>query len=155
MDIPLPLDADLFYNAIMKILTPLYLLFGVALAFGAGEPGKTIKRVPVTDANSINGQTLFTHYCAVCHGPDAKGTGPAADALKKAPADLTQIARKAGGNFPEVHVMRVIKGDDIVGAHGSRDMPIWGELFTSLRGKETADLRVNALMKYIESVQAK
>ena len=51
--------------------------------------------------------------------------------------------------------MRVIKGDDAVGAHGSRDMPVWGELFRSLRSKEDGDLRVNALLKYVESIQAK
>jgi hypothetical protein len=91
----------------------------------------------------------------VCHGKDAKGTGPAADALKKGPADLTQISRKSGGTFPEVHVMRIIRGDDVVGAHGSRDMPIWSELFTSLSSKETTELRVNALMKYLQTIQAK
>ena len=146
----------------MRILTPLYLLIPLALTVGTASvraqetkgPTKTIKRVPVTDAATLDGQTLFNHYCAVCHGQDAKGSGPAADALKKGPADLTQISRKSGGAFPEVHVMRVIKGDDVVGAHGSRDMPIWGELFTSLKGRETAELRVNALMRYIEQIQA-
>lgn len=145
----------------MRIFKPLYLVAALALVLATGsarakEPGKTIKRVPVTDVATIDGQQLFNHYCAVCHGQDAKGTGPAADALKKAPADLTQITRRSGGaTFPEVHVMRIIKGDDIVGAHGTRDMPIWGELFTSLRGKETTELRVNALMRYLESIQAK
>jgi mono/diheme cytochrome c family protein len=145
----------------MRILTPAYLILPVALAVGlasarADEPTKTIKRVPVTDAATMDGQQLFSHYCAVCHGTDLKGTGPAAEALKKRPADLTQITRKSGGNFPEVHVIRVIKGaDDTIGAHGSRDMPIWGELFTSLKSKETAELRVNSLMRYIEGVQAK
>src|SRR5579871_926206 len=147
----------------MKIFTPQYLMIGLTLAFGStaalpqqvNEPTKTIKRVPVTDVHTIDGQALFDHYCAVCHGKDAKGTGPAADALKKTPADLTQISRKSGGNFPEVHVMRIIKGDDVVGAHGSRDMPIWGEQFTSLNGRETTELRVNALMKYLETMQAK
>jgi mono/diheme cytochrome c family protein len=140
-----------------------YLMFALALVFGTTparaqetkEPTKTIKRVPVTDVHTIDGQVLFDHYCAVCHGKDAKGTGPAADALKKGPADLTQISRKAGGTFPEVHVMRIIKGDDVVGAHGSRDMPIWSELFTSLSSKETTELRVNALMKYLQTIQAK
>jgi mono/diheme cytochrome c family protein len=138
-------------------------MIGLALVFGMSAapaqenqaPSKTIKRVPVTDVHSVDGQVLFEHYCAVCHGKDAKGTGPAADALKKTPADLTQVARKNGGKFPEVHVMRVIKGDDTVGAHGSRDMPIWGELFASLSSKESSELRVNGLMKYVESIQAK
>jgi mono/diheme cytochrome c family protein len=147
----------------MRIFTLQYLMIGLALVFGMSAapaqenqaPSKTIKRVPVTDVHSVDGQVLFEHYCAVCHGKDAKGAGPAADALKKAPADLTQVARKNGGKFPEVHVMRVIKGDDTVGAHGSRDMPIWGELFTSLSSKESSELRVNGLMRYVESVQAK
>jgi mono/diheme cytochrome c family protein len=147
----------------MRIFRLQYLMIGLALVFGMSAapaqenqaPSKTIKRVPVTDVHSVDGQVLFEHYCAVCHGKDAKGAGPAADALKKAPADLTQVARKNGGKFPEVHVMRVIKGDDTVGAHGSRDMPIWGELFTSLSSKESSELRVNGLMKYVESVQAK
>ena len=103
----------------------------------------------------MDGHEMFTHYCAVCHGADANGAGPAADALKKTPADLTQIARKNGGKFPEVHVMRVIKGDDVVSAHGSRDMPVWGELLRSLHNQADADLRVNALMRYVEQIQAK
>ena len=135
-------------------------MIALAFAFGttaarAQEPAKTIKRVPVTDTHTIDGQALFGHYCAVCHGKDARGTGPAADALKKAPADLTQISQKSGGNFPEIHVMRVIKGDDVVGAHGTRDMPVWGELFASLSSKEATELRVNALMRYLETIQAK
>ena len=147
----------------MRILTCHYLSLSLVLALGTTttsaqekkEPSKSIRRVPVTDARTMDGHELFDYYCAVCHGKDAKGGGPAADALKKAPADLTQISRKAGGKFPEIHVMRVIKGDDAVGAHGSRDMPVWGELFRSLRSKEDADLRVNALLKYVESIQAK
>src|SRR5689334_20775099 len=143
----------------MRILTPIYLIIPavlcVSVAVRAEESGKTIKRVPVTDAGTLDGQQLFTHYCAVCHCKDAKGTGPAADALKKGPADLTPISRKAGGTFPEVHVMRITKGDDVVGAHRSRDMPIWSELFTSLSSKETIELRVNALMKYLQTIQAK
>ena len=128
----------------------------VAVFAGAQETQKVIKHVPMKHTSAASGQEMYTTYCAVCHGKDAKGTGPAADALKKAPADLTQITRRAGAtSFPEVHVMRIIKGDDLVGAHGSRDMPIWGELFKSMRGKETAELRVNALMRYLESIQAK
>jgi mono/diheme cytochrome c family protein len=146
----------------MRILTPQYLIIGLALVLGTGsapaqdnkEPAKTIKRVPVTASATMDGHEMFDHYCAVCHGKDAKGTGPAADALKKAPADLTQIARKAGGKFPELHVTRVIKGDDVVGAHGNRDMPIWSDLFRSLRNNDDANLRVNALMRYIETIQA-
>ena len=147
----------------MRTFRSHYLVLGLAVVLGKTaaspqekkETTKTIARVPVTNARTMNGQELFNYYCAVCHGKDAKGGGPAAEALKKAPADLTQISRKAGGKFPEVHVMRVIKGDDMVDAHGSRDMPVWGELLRSLGSQEVADLRVNALLKYVEMIQAK
>jgi len=143
----------------MKRFTPQYLLLGLALAFGpataiaADQPTKTIKTVTAKDT-PLDGKVMFHEYCAVCHGDTAKGDGPAADALKKAPADLTQIARKSGGKFPEIRVMRMIKGDDEVAAHGNRAMPVWGTIFRSMSSKEGEDLRVNALLRYIEGFQA-
>jgi mono/diheme cytochrome c family protein len=143
----------------MKSFTPPYLLLGLALIFGTAaanaqdEPKKAIKSVTAR-ATAIDGKEMFHEYCAVCHGDQAKGNGPAADALKKGPADLTQIARKNGGKFPEIKVMRVIQGDDELAAHGNRAMPIWGNIFRSLGNKDTETLRVNALMRYIEGLQA-
>lgn len=98
---------------------------------------------------------MFHEYCAACHGDQAQGNGPAAEALKKAPADLTQIARKNGGKFPKTQVMRVIEGADVVAAHGSRPMPVWGNIFRSLENQSVATLRVNMLADYIETLQAK
>jgi mono/diheme cytochrome c family protein len=144
----------------MKIFKPQYLLFGFVLALGpaaaiaADQPTTAIKIVPARDTRTIDGKVMFHEYCAVCHGDSAKGNGPAADALKKAPADLTQIARRNGGKFPEIRVMRTITGADEVAAHGSRAMPIWGNIFRSLSSKEGEDLRVNALMRYIQGMQA-
>jgi mono/diheme cytochrome c family protein len=139
------------------ILLLLVLALGCFMALAADEgTGKTIKRVNAQPTASVNGVDLFKEYCAVCHGNDAKGTGPAADALKKRPADLTQLARKNGGTFPELHVMNFIKGDDLVAAHGSRDMPIWGTIFASMSpNQDLVQVRVYNLLKYIEGVQAK
>ncbi|HEV3333467.1 MAG TPA: c-type cytochrome [Bryobacteraceae bacterium] len=130
-------------------------MFGPAAAVAADQPTKTIKTVPVRDTQTLDGKAMFHEYCAVCHGDEGKGNGPAADALKKAPADLTQVARKSGGAFPEIKVQRIITGEDeVVGAHGNRAMPIWGNIFRSLGSKEGETLRVNALMKYVEGLQA-
>ena len=139
------------------MLLLLVLALGCFMAFAADEGnGKTIKRVNAQPTASVNGVDLFKEYCAVCHGNDAKGTGPAADALKKRPADLTQLARKNGGTFPELHVMNFIKGDDVVASHGSRDMPIWGTIFASMSpNQDLVQVRVYNLLKYIEGVQAK
>ena len=102
-----------------------------------------------------NGAEMFRAYCAVCHGTDATGGGPAAAALKKAPADLTQLSRKNGGKFPKLRVENVIQGADVVASHGSRDMPIWGVVFRSLGADFTVKLRVENLSNYIESLQRK
>ena len=75
---------------------------------------------------------MFREYCAVCHGVAGKGDGPAAAALKSHP-DLTQLAAKNGGKFDEAKVQYAIKGEaDAPIAHGSKDMPIWGPIFTQM-----------------------
>src|SRR5579864_6827266 len=115
-----------------------------------------IQKVPIQLTPPNSGKAMFTEYCAVCHGSGGKGDGPAADALKKRPADLTQLARKNGGSYPELHVMNFIKGDDIVASHGSRDMPVWGNIFSQMSSnRDLVQVRTVALTKYIEQMQAK
>ena len=134
----------------------LVLALGCLVAFAADEGAKTIKKVNAQPSTSMNGVDLFKEYCAVCHGNDAKGTGPAADALKKRPADLTQLTRKNGGTFPELRVMNYIKGADVLAAHGSRDMPVWGSIFSQMSSnQDLVQVRVYGLLKYIEQLQAK
>ena len=100
---------------------------------------------------------MFHEYCAVCHGTEGRGDGPAMDALKKRPADLTQLARKNDGKFPEIQVMNFITGYDVVAAHGTRDMPVWGELFRSLDPDHQgiAEIRVHVLVEYIKTLQSR
>ena len=118
------------------------------------EPG--IKRVPAHPTTALSGQALFHEYCAVCHGVDAKGGGPAAAALLVKPDDLTQIARKNGNKYPEVKVQRIINGEDEVTAHGSRDMPVWGEIFRHMSSnQDLGAVRIYNLVKYLEQIQAK
>ena len=128
----------------------------VALLMGTALSAQEIKKGTIQSTSPTSGKEMFEEYCAVCHGKGAKGDGPAAEALKKKPADLTQLARKNNGNFPELHVMNFITGDEVTAAHGSRDMPVWGPLFRSLNPNDqgVAKLRVNALMEYLKTLQA-
>jgi mono/diheme cytochrome c family protein len=122
----------------------------------AGVSAQTkIEKTPIKPTPASNGKQMFEAYCAACHGKDAKGTGPAATALKKTPADLTRLSARNGGTFPEVRVKRFIEGLDEVPAHGSRDMPMWGDLFRSLDSANagTAQIRVQALNDYLKSLQ--
>jgi mono/diheme cytochrome c family protein len=78
------------------------------------------------------GKSEFQSSCASCHGTDGKGKGPVAAQLKVPPADLTMLARNNNGVFPTNAVYETIYGSKPVAAHGSRDMPIWGERFNPI-----------------------
>ena len=118
---------------------------------GAAAQTKVAKG-PIKPTSASNAKQMFDTYCAVCHGKDGKGTGPAATALTKTPADLTRISTRNGGTFPDVRVKRYIEGLDEVPAHGTRDMPMWGSLFRSLN-HDTAVLRIQGLSDYLKSLQ--
>ena len=98
------------------------------------------------------GEKLYMTYCASCHGTTGKGDGPVAAALRKAPSDLTMIP-KENGKFPAVRVKRFISGDDAIEAHGTRDMPVWGNYFKVKHDNATATANVYSLMRYVESIQ--
>jgi hypothetical protein len=93
--------------------------------------------------------------CGACHGDDAKGNGPAVGALKTAPGDLSWLAQKNGGTFPAGRVKKIVGGWENIGAHGSREMPIWGDLFGGKSGadQQIANDRFKILLAYIESIQ--
>jgi hypothetical protein len=97
---------------------------------------------------------MFRTYYAVCHGSAGWG-GPSAEALKKAPADLTRLSRENGGAFPRTVVLNTIQGAGILDAHGSRDMPIWGVSFRALGDDSMVKLRVANLTAFIESLLRK
>jgi mono/diheme cytochrome c family protein len=139
---------------IRNILTFIALVAALAVV-GAAYQVK-IEKAPPKSTPANSGKDMFKEYCAVCHGEQGTGNGPAASALKKAPADLTQLAAKNGGKFPDVRVSRYISGDDTVLAHGNRDMPIWGDVFKSMsRDPGMTALRVSNLTTYVQSLQAK
>ena len=148
--------AGLIYNLTVKRILgafPLYMV--ILLAAGiANAQDKTIKRVPAKPTTSISGKSLFHEYCAVCHGDDGKGAGPAASALKQPPGDLTWFARNNSGKFPEERFLRIINGSEAVTAHGTQDMPIWGTIFSNSGNLSLTQLRVHALLEFVEQMQA-
>jgi mono/diheme cytochrome c family protein len=105
--------------------------------------------------SSLNGQALYQTYCATCHGNGAKGDGPTAPILKTPPPDLTQIAARRGGAFPTRNIERIISGESELMAHGTREMPLWGPIFSQVAwDQDLGRLRVANLVKYLESIQA-
>ena len=106
------------------------------------------------------GQREFRHACAVCHGLGGKGESvmTTLNLLTVRPPDLTQLSKKHQGQFPFWQVYRIIDGREEVKGHGTRDMPIWGEVFRQPeRGRPVDEThaigRILALVHYLQSIQ--
>ena len=78
------------------------------------------------------GRSEFQSSCASCHGADARGRGPVSDQLRVPPPDLTMLAKHNNGVFPTDAVYATIYGMKSIPAHGTREMPIWGERFNPI-----------------------
>jgi mono/diheme cytochrome c family protein len=118
---------------------------------------KVIKKTPIQQTDASSGKAMFTSYCAACHGPEGKGNGPAASELKVPPTDLTQLASKNGGKYPADHVRSIMDFGAKAPAHGTSDMPVWGQLFRALDSNDEmkAQMRVQNIVEYIKTLQAK
>jgi mono/diheme cytochrome c family protein len=139
------------------ILSGLILLTCAASAQDKTQDHPVVKHAPIKSTSPASGKEMFNSYCAVCHGTDGKGGGPAASALKTPPADLTMLGKNNGGKFPAMKVSSTINGTSDLAAHGSKDMPVWGPLFRGMSGGHDAEVqqRVANLTKYVESLQVK
>ena len=145
----------------------MWLLAGAAIAFFVPvwsqeptpqgvTPNVKVEKVPVRQTGAISGKELYLDHCAVCHGVNGKGNGPAVLALKTPPPDLTLLAKNNGGKFPSMHVVNILDSDPGAAVHGSQEMPIWGPIFRKLGpDPNLGHLRVLNVTKYIESMQAK
>jgi mono/diheme cytochrome c family protein len=126
---------------------------------GAALAGAQPQAQPLLEATSV-GQQYYEHYCSACHGLDGHGKGPAAAALRTPPADLTRIAQRRGGRFPDAEIAAYIDGRASVRAHGTREMPIWGYRFSEKFGgdtlaEEAVKGHVLVLIDYLKSIQTR
>ena len=146
---------------VMKFIILAMILVAIStLCVGQQAPAQTaptVKHVPITNTPSNSGADMYYSYCAVCHGKDGKGNGPAASAMKTPPTDLTTLAQKNGGKYPASHVAAVIRGQAMTPSHGSQDMPVWGPLFSSISQGHDSQVqqRIANLVSYIEGLQSK
>jgi mono/diheme cytochrome c family protein len=126
--------------------------------FAAGLVALSSSAALAGQGSATAGSGLYVNYCASCHGPKAKGDGPMAAALKKMPADLTTIAKRNGGKFPDDVVFRTIDGRNPVLGHGGQDMPVWGNAFLRVDAGSTIEqtrARIESLVAYLKSIQQK
>ncbi len=123
-------------------------------ASGAAPPRETPLKDGGRDSRQMSGRELYVAYCASCHGLEGRGDGPAAEAMRMRPTDLTALARRNGGKFPALRVQRLLGGVEGLPAHGGKRMPVWGPVFLPLSPAEgeTAAM-IDRLVRYLESIQ--
>ena len=115
--------------------------------------------ISTSDAQEANyGPTLYRQYCASCHGEDGRGHGPVEPYLTVKPSDLTRITARRDGDFPREQLKRVVAGDEVIAAHGTRTMPIWGEqlqvdVIGTVNKPVVARGRIGFLVDYLETLQ--
>ena len=144
----------------MILIVPALIAFNCAAVAQDQTPDQTkttIQHVAIKPTSPASGKEMYTSYCAVCHGTDGKGGGPAAIALKAPPADLTLLSKNNGGKYPSLKVASTIRGTSDLPAHGSKEMPVWGPLFRSISSGHEGEVqqRVANVTQYIETLQAK
>jgi mono/diheme cytochrome c family protein len=109
------------------------------------------------DFSGYSGAQLYQRFCASCHGEKGFGDGPVSKSFSIEVPDLTRIAKRQGG-FPEEKIRQIIDGRDLLKAHGTRTMPVWGYEFQSqsegreVSPKKTGEI-VQRLTDYVRSIQ--
>jgi mono/diheme cytochrome c family protein len=140
----------------LKKFALITLAAGVILAVGYADQAKhTVIQVDRT--SPADGKQMYTSYCAPCHGMDGRGNGPAAQALKSQPIDLTVLARNNHGKYPDTHVNSVLHFGSEIPSHGNSQMPIWGPILGKMTPSNSMDkdLRIANLSRYLEHMQVK
>ena len=136
----------------------------ISWAMAAGLAGTLTFTAVSANADDI-AKTDFVNYCASCHGVDGAGNGPMAAELKGKPTDLTSLSKENDGHFPYLKLRRVIDGSSDAGnirGHGSREMPVWGNVFRAEAGMAQgrqggsyalAKARIQNIVDYIAGIQ--
>jgi mono/diheme cytochrome c family protein len=140
----------------MLTTTTARLLMMAVLAACSAVPASAQSPAATAPESHISGKSVFTTYCASCHGESGRGNGAVAIFLRRPPADLTQIAIRNKGTFPAERVYQQIDGRQAVKPHGESQMPVWGDAFskTATDADERAIReKITALVAYLESIQ--
>jgi mono/diheme cytochrome c family protein len=107
-------------------------------------------------AEADPGKAFYLRHCSSCHGQEGRGNGPVSRYLNVKVPDLTLIKTNNHGVYPLDEVMRAIDGRRDVRAHGDRQMPVWGEIFTIEERKypeQALVLKAKLIAEYIGTLQ--
>jgi mono/diheme cytochrome c family protein len=137
---------------------PLRRRIGVGLALALAFCGAPSPSFAQDEEAIAAGRQLYQEYCATCHGPQGRGDGQLKELLLLPPADLTQLSKRNGGEYPFRRIYQMIDGRWVIKGHGAKDMPVWGPQFrTDIRSSPEADAiargRILEVMFFLQSIQ--
>jgi mono/diheme cytochrome c family protein len=143
----------------MKRTPGLWCLAGLLVSLSAGSTRPAAAQEP-TKADALaagRGAVVFQRFCAACHGASADGKGVLAGELRTKVPDLRQLQKNNGGTFPFTKVVKAIDGRQTIRAHGSPDMPAWGDALKDTEGRAapTVEEAVSNLTHYLWTLQTK
>ena len=140
---------------LLPVVLTAFLLVGFVLlmpAIGRGQEAEV----------AAGGKVVFDDNCMVCHGQGGNGDGIMAtfNLLNVPPPNLTLLSKRNNGHFPFWRVYGVIDGREPRKAHGSREMPLWGDEFrldagTSAMAQSDVRGKILSLVYYLQSIQEK
>ena len=129
----------------------------------AGFAGVLMSGGIASAQDTAAGQEEFRGHCAACHGMTGLGDGPIGPLLKTPAPNLAMISQRNGGKFPFQRIYEIIDGSSVLAAHGSRDMPLWGDRYSkdakpvtpdqAAVTREIAQQRILSLVYYIGTLQ--
>jgi cytochrome c553 len=133
----------------------------VAVVFQSGSSAVADEK------QNFRSDLLYRSACAPCHGQTGAGDGPVASVIKGGVPRLDDLTKRYSEEFPADYVRQTIDGRLDLVPHGTPDMPVWGLRFSlrndtgGLTGKQAdasgeaaADMLVDALVRYVASLQA-
>jgi mono/diheme cytochrome c family protein len=137
----------------------------VAKLSGIAVTGLLLAVAPAPPAEAqpaSRGKEAYRLACARCHGEQGTGDGVLRRVLAVAPSDLTTLRQRSPDRtFPFLAVLMSVDGRSQVPAHGTRDMPAWGEIFAMEAGDRLGPYgtetyvrgRLVELVEYLETLQ--
>jgi mono/diheme cytochrome c family protein len=130
-------------------------------------PAAVAAAAETTPREGFDAAALFKASCAPCHGLAGAGDGPVASVLASEVPQLDDLTKRAEGVYPADYVREVIDGRSEIGAHGTREMPVWGLRFerlyqtsevpgaeTDAEARASAEMLITELVDYIRMLQA-
>jgi mono/diheme cytochrome c family protein len=102
-----------------------------------------------------DGAKLYQNHCSACHGMRGEGDGPIAMLMTVTVPNLRELAKHNDGVFPTDRVTAYVDGRGPAQAHGGRQMPVWGDVFSAATKADEPVVAANVkvLVQFIEELQ--